>query len=126
MGSLIIVYLLFPSIVILLLALTHCRNLRIRNKARQAIDRIFFNSILLFLEETYLVTTVCCFVNLWYIIDAKQYFELHSIIAYVALLIVIIYPLIIFYLNLRPDNNKLQSEKFKGRVGVIYEDLNFK
>ena len=46
-------------------------------------------------------------------------------IAYAALFVVVIYPLIILYLNLIPIK-KLQSSKFKERTGVIYEELYFR
>ena len=125
MGSLIIAYTLFPFVVAILLLLKHCRSQKIRNKATEAIGRIFFNSILRFFEETYLVTTVCCFINLWYIMSTQKYNEQHSVLPYLALIIVFIYPLVILYLNLT-DVTKLQSKKYKERAGVIYEDLNLK
>ena len=111
--------------VAILLPMMRCPNQKIRNKATEAIDRMFFNSILRFFEETYLVTTVCCFINLWYIMKTQQYSEHHSVLPYLALIIVFIYPLIILYLNLT-DVAKLKSNKFKERAGVIYEDLNFR
>ena len=67
MGSLILVYLLFPMISVTLFLMKFSNNSTIRSTATDAINRIFFNSILRFFEETYLVTSVCCFINLSYI-----------------------------------------------------------
>ena len=104
MGSLIIVYLVFPPYVITLCILSRFKNAKISGKANELLDQIFFNSVLSFLEETYLITTVCCFINILYVIETSEYLELHSVMAYAALCIVVTYPLVVLGLYLTPKD----------------------
>ena len=71
MGSVFFIYILFPIFIILTLLTiktsTWCVTLQ--NKAKHVLNRMFFNSILRFIEETYLITTLCSFINLRKVLD---------------------------------------------------------
>ena len=123
MGSMIFVYMLFPIIVALLFFM-QIFGKTCKRKARKALNRMFFDSILRFFEETYLITTLCCFINLKYAYNTKQYLDLNSILSYTALIIVVFYPLGILYLLIRLKEIQLDRANVKKRVGVIYEELN--
>ena len=125
MGSLIFYKVLFLIALLILMPMMFCRHI-VRKRVKRILDRIFFNSILKFFEETYLITTLCCFINISHAIDTQKYFELNSVLAYLALIEVVIYPSIILYIWLKYDTEKLKSHKFRSRVGVIYEDLNLR
>ena len=68
MGSLILFFILFPVfiLIVLLVRLTTQSCPRIQDKTKRMLDRTFFNSIMRFFEETYLITSLCSFINLRY------------------------------------------------------------
>lgn len=79
---------------------------------------MFFNSILRFIEETYLITTLCSFINLRRVLDQKVAIDLNYVISCVALLIIIGYPLFICAL-FKLKHETLIGDKFKQRAGVL-------
>ena len=126
MGSLMLVFALFPVFIsiLVLLRCSMCRP-RVRSKANEMLNRTFFNSVLRFTEETYLITTLCSLINLRYVIYGGAT-DFNYVLAIAALLISAGHPTFIscVYLFVRTDAIKRSS--FKKRVGVFYEDINLR
>ena len=124
MGSLAFAYVLFPMFIFVLIiarSITPCCP-RVKVKADEILNRAFFNSILRFVEETYLVTTTCSFVNIRFIWLGYSD-SLNTKLSLTALIIIIGQPLLLasifFFVKIRT----IMSYSFKKRLGVIYENL---
>ena len=125
MGSLILFYIIFPIIIMIVLMISWTTRScpKIQNKAKNILDRAFFNSILRFIEETYLITTVCSFSNLRYVYYGGATNDFNYFLALGALFLVISYPIFIGFLYKVVKIERIQSIEYTERVGVIYENL---
>ena len=97
MGSLILIPVIFPFFILGLVIVQKvplsCP--RIKKKAKEAHDRTFFNSILRFVEETYLIITLCSFINIRTVYTASIVVDFNYILSLASLCIVVGYPIAI-------------------------------
>ena len=97
MGSLIYIYLLFPIISCLayLIQLVSSTCPRVRTRSQQIIKSIFFNSLIEFTEDTYMILVICCFINYWQVIHNDNSTDINFWLAVLTLLIVIGHPVFV-------------------------------
>ncbi len=123
MGSLILIYVFFPAFVPVLLLIRKLPHEKVKMKADAILEKTFFNSILSFFEETYLVMTISSFANLLVFYRGSVTGDINFSLALVTLLIIIGFPLFITFVYCCVSTRRIVSEKFKARFGSFYEDL---
>ena len=103
MGSPIFVPILFPVFILgtILVRKSSLNCPQIKSKAKDAYDRIFFNSILRFVEETYLITTLCSFINIKTVHDKSISIDFNYILSLASQCIVVGYPIVIIVFYFR-------------------------
>ena len=93
-------------------------------KANAILARTFFNSILSFVEETYLLMAISSFTNLRAFSKGDVIIDVNLYLALTSLLIVVGYPIFIALVNGFVGTQRIYSESFKARFGRVYQDLN--
>ena len=127
MGSIFIFYLMFPLFTGLILLLNKisqsCHN--VHKSTRRILKRTFFNSMIKFVGETYLITSLCCFINLRYVLKGGVP-DMNFGLSVATLLIVAGFPLLLIYIFSCVEIERIKSYSFKARVGVVYVDFNLR
>ena len=127
MGSFLLFYIIFPLFIIIValvqLLSPCCPN--VRAKTDQILNRFFFNSILRFIEETYLITALCSFINLRYAMHGGVSDDLNYYLTIGFFIIIIGFPIFQTAL-LFVKFDTITSFSFTNRAGVGHEDLNLK
>ena len=125
-GSLILVYAIYPIYVIIIAiirAVTKGWKPKIHSKTTKLLQKVFFNQMLTFTEETYMISVVCCFVHFHQSIYTNEILNDYDFyLSVIALLIVVCYPLFILrlrYLKL----STLEDPDYVKCIGVVYNNL---
>ena len=125
MGSALIIYLLMPfgiSIVLLVRHMARGRNSKLHNRANKYVKEFFFNSLIVSVEEMYIIVLICIFVNYVKIMEEGFILDINSIALILNSIIVFLYPVLIIALCF-VEKETLLDDNVMDRIGILYEDL---